>query len=68
MEDFYKKLSEKEARLMLAPLAAAVMLASPESRENMVVADGQAYEPWNVLREYESIIDIFYNSFRAIHD
>lgn len=68
MGDFYKGLSEKEARLMLAPLAAAVMLASPESRESMVMTDGQPYEPWKVVRDYESILDLFYRSFTAIHD
>ena len=68
MSDFYKSLSEKEARALLAPLAAAVMASSSEVRKDMQIADGQGYEPWNVVREYESLIDMFYNSFKVIHD
>lgn len=68
MSDFYKSLSEKEARALLAPLAAAVMASSGEVRKDMQIADGQGYEPWKVVREYESLIDMFYNSFKVIHD
>lgn len=68
MADFYKTLTEKEARAMLAPLAAAVMVSSDESKKNIQFDDGKTIEPWNVVREYESLIDLFYNSFKNIHD
>ncbi len=61
------ELSEKEAKLMLAPLAAAIMLSSDEIKESMKVEDGKAYEPWKVVRQYESFIDMLYSSYQAIH-
>lgn len=68
MADFYKTMTEKEARVMLAPLAAAIMASSDESRKSIKFDDGKTIEPWNVVREYENLIDILYNSFKVIHD
>ena len=61
------KLTENEAKQMLAPLAAAIMLSSEETKESMKIEDGKAYEPWSLVREYESIINILYNSYKLTH-
>ena len=66
--DFYAGLSEKDARMMLAPLAAAVMLSSDEVKKSFVLGDKQQVEPWNTVREYESIVDILYTAFKVVHN
>ncbi len=65
--DPYRLLTEKEAKTLIAPLAAAIMQSTPSIKEMIELRERMEYPGMKLLEQYEGLINTLYQSFRIKH-
>ena len=66
MNNSFKDCSEKDVKLMLAPLALAIMSNTPDVSGKMSMSSA-SFCMDQLVEQYESILDSLYNSHRMLN-
>lgn len=58
--------SFEEAKSFVAPLAAAIMQSSDETRELMNLKEGKPFDPITLLEQYDCLVNMLASQYTAM--